>query len=180
MHFITRPLPLPFARALRADTRTLTAARARAVRVQPCHRILEATTMRRTAGVENKIGTRVERREKPPNSLPPLQALDYSHMHPASISLARAPQLSIPLFLSLARTQLHPIRPRTHAHRFRQVLFQGLYLHAPSSQLQRPGLQPPPHGPRAVHSTFIGGQMLLWLYAHGSWLYGRYIPSCDD
>ena len=66
-----RPLPLPFARALRADTRTLTAARARAVRVQPCHRILEATTMRRTAGIENNIGTRVERREKPSNSLPP-------------------------------------------------------------------------------------------------------------
>ena len=33
-------------------------------------------------------------------------------MHPASISLARARQLSIPLSLSLARTQLHPIRPR--------------------------------------------------------------------
>ena len=46
-------------------------------------------------------------------------------MHPASISLARAPQLSIPVHLSLARTQLHPIRPRTHAHRFRQVLYQG-------------------------------------------------------
>ena len=52
-----RPLPLPFEHALRADTRTLTAARARAVRVQPCHRILEATTMRRTAGIENNIGT---------------------------------------------------------------------------------------------------------------------------
>ena len=37
----------------------------------------------------------------------------------------RAPQLSIPVHLSLARTQLHPIRPRTHAHRFRQVLYQG-------------------------------------------------------
>ena len=48
-----RPLSLPFEHALRADTRTLTAARARAVRVQPCHRILEATTMRRTAGIEN-------------------------------------------------------------------------------------------------------------------------------
>ena len=65
------PLPLPFAHALRADTRTLTAARARAVRVQPCHRILEATTMRRTAGIENKIRTRVERREKPSDSLTP-------------------------------------------------------------------------------------------------------------
>ena len=48
-----RPRPLPFAHALRAAIRTLTAARARAVRVQPCHRILEATTMRRTAGIEN-------------------------------------------------------------------------------------------------------------------------------
>ena len=67
-----RPLPLPFAHALRADTRALTAARARAVRVQPCHRILEAATMRRTAGIEDKIRTRVERREKKPlNSLPP-------------------------------------------------------------------------------------------------------------
>ena len=59
-----RPLPLPFAHALRAASRTLTAARARAVRVQPCHRILEATTMRRTAGgIENKMRTRVPRRE---------------------------------------------------------------------------------------------------------------------
>ena len=66
-----RPLPLPFAHALRADTRTLTAARARAVRVQPCHRILEATTMRRTAGIENKMRTRVERREKGSDRLPP-------------------------------------------------------------------------------------------------------------
>jgi hypothetical protein len=41
------------------------------VRTPPCNRILEATTMRRTAGIENKICTRVERREKPPNSLPP-------------------------------------------------------------------------------------------------------------
>ena len=66
-----RPLPLPFARALRADTRTLMAARARAVRVQPCHRILEATTMRRTAGIENKMRTRVERRETGSDLLPP-------------------------------------------------------------------------------------------------------------
>ena len=50
-----RPLPLPFAHALRArDTRTLTAAGARAVRVQPCHRILEATTMRRWANGRDK------------------------------------------------------------------------------------------------------------------------------
>ena len=66
-----RPLPLPFAHALRADTRTLTAARGRSLRVQPCHRILEATTMRRTAGIENKIRTRVERREKGSDRLPP-------------------------------------------------------------------------------------------------------------
>ena len=31
----------------------------------------EATTMRRTAGIKNEMRTRVERREKPPNSLPP-------------------------------------------------------------------------------------------------------------
>ena len=55
----------------------------------------------------------------------------YSHMHPASISLARAPQLSIPLHLSLARTQLHPIRLRTHADRFRQVLYQGRCTRSP-------------------------------------------------
>ena len=66
-----RPLPLPFAHALRAAIRTLTAARARAVRVQPCHRILEATTMRRTAGIENKMRTRVERRETGSDLLPP-------------------------------------------------------------------------------------------------------------
>ena len=48
-----RPLPLPFARALRAAIWTLTAARGRSLRVQPCHRTLEATTMRRMAGVEN-------------------------------------------------------------------------------------------------------------------------------
>jgi hypothetical protein len=37
----------------------------------PCNRILEATTMRRTAGIKNKIGTRVVRREKPSDRLPP-------------------------------------------------------------------------------------------------------------
>ena len=59
-----RPLPLPFEHALRADTRTLTAARARAVRVQPCHRILEATTMRRTARIKNKMRTPPRARRK--------------------------------------------------------------------------------------------------------------------
>ena len=66
-----RPLSLPFARASRADARTKTGVCARAVRAHPCPWILQATTMRRTAGIENKIRTRVERREKPPNSLPP-------------------------------------------------------------------------------------------------------------
>ena len=66
-----RPRPLPFARASRADAWTKTGACGRTVRTPPCNRILEATTMRRTAGIKNNIGTRVERREKPPNSLPP-------------------------------------------------------------------------------------------------------------
>ena len=61
-----RPLSLPFARASRADARTKTGVCARAVRAHPCPWILQATTMRRTAGIENKIRTRVERREKPP------------------------------------------------------------------------------------------------------------------
>ena len=60
-----RPLSLPFARASRADARTKTGVCARAVRAHPCPWILQATTMRRTAGIENNIGTRVERREKP-------------------------------------------------------------------------------------------------------------------
>ena len=41
------------------------------VRTPPCNRILEATTMRRTAGIENKMRTRVERREKGSDRLPP-------------------------------------------------------------------------------------------------------------
>jgi len=48
-----RPLSLPFARALRAAIRTLTAARGRSLRVRPCPWILQATTMRRTAGIKN-------------------------------------------------------------------------------------------------------------------------------
>ena len=60
-----RPRPLPFAHASHADARTKTAACARAVRVRCCPRICQATTMRRTAGIKNNIGTRVERREKP-------------------------------------------------------------------------------------------------------------------
>ena len=66
-----RPLSLPFARALRAAIRTKTGVCARAVRAHPCRWILQATTMRRTAGIKNNIGTRVERREKGSNSLPP-------------------------------------------------------------------------------------------------------------
>ena len=72
-----RPLSLPFARASRADARTKTGVCARAVRAHPCPWILQATTMRRTAGIENKIRTRVERREKPPNSLPPYYCTVY-------------------------------------------------------------------------------------------------------
>jgi hypothetical protein len=60
-----RPRPLPFAHASHADARTKTTACARAVRVRCCPRICQATTMRRTAGIKNNIGTRVERREKP-------------------------------------------------------------------------------------------------------------------
>ena len=58
-----RPMPLPFARASRADARTKTGVCARAVRAHPCPWICEATTMRRTAGIENKIASRVARRE---------------------------------------------------------------------------------------------------------------------
>ena len=49
----------------------MTAARGRSLRVRPCPWIRQATTMRRTGGMENKIRTRVARREKRPNSLPP-------------------------------------------------------------------------------------------------------------
>ena len=66
-----RPRPLPFAHASHADARTKTTACARAVRVRCCPRICQATTMRRTAGIKNNIGTRVERREKPSDSLTP-------------------------------------------------------------------------------------------------------------
>ena len=50
-----------------------------AVRVRPCPWICQATTMRRTAGIKNKIRTRVERREKPSDRLPP-----YLCLSPAS------------------------------------------------------------------------------------------------
>ena len=67
-----RPPSLPFAHALRAAIKTKMGARGRSLRVRPCHRICEVTTMRRTAGRENKIGTRVERREKGSASAAPL------------------------------------------------------------------------------------------------------------
>ena len=60
-----RPPSLPFANALRAAIQTKMGARGRSLRVRPCPWILQAPTMRRTAGMENNIGTRVERREKP-------------------------------------------------------------------------------------------------------------------
>jgi hypothetical protein len=58
-----RPRSLPFAHALRADARTKTGACGRTVRMPPCNRICQATTMRRTAGIKNKIASRVARRE---------------------------------------------------------------------------------------------------------------------
>ena len=66
-----RPPSLPFAHALRAAIQTKMGARGRSLRVRPCPWILQATTMRRTAGMENNIGTRVERREKPSDPVPP-------------------------------------------------------------------------------------------------------------
>ena len=66
-----RPPSLPFAHALRAAIQTKMGARGRSLRVRPCPWILQATTMRRTAGMENKIRTRVERREKGSDRLPP-------------------------------------------------------------------------------------------------------------
>ena len=53
-----RPPSLPFEHALRAAIQTKMGARGRSLRVRPCHRILQATTMRRTAGIENKMRTR--------------------------------------------------------------------------------------------------------------------------
>ena len=58
-----RPPSLPFAHALRAAIQTKMGARGRSLRVRPCPWILQATTMRRTAGIKNKIRTRVSRRE---------------------------------------------------------------------------------------------------------------------
>ena len=66
-----RLLPLPFAHALRSAIQTKMGARGRSLRVRPCPWILQATTMRRTAGMENKMRTRVDRREKGSDRLPP-------------------------------------------------------------------------------------------------------------
>ena len=67
----SRPPSLPFAHALRAAIQTKMGARGRSLRVRPCPWILQATTMRRTAGIENKMRTRVERREKGSDPVPP-------------------------------------------------------------------------------------------------------------
>ena len=59
--------------ALRAAIRTKTGARGRSLRVRPCPWILQATTMRRTAGIENKMrharreGVKRDRIGSPPN-----------------------------------------------------------------------------------------------------------------
>ena len=78
-----RPRPLPFAHASHADARTKTGACGRTVRTPPCNRILEATTMRRTAGIKNNIGTRVERRETGSDLLPPHWSLDRMYRLPS-------------------------------------------------------------------------------------------------
>ena len=50
---------------------TQIAARGRSARVRQCPWIFQAPTMPAAIGTKNKIRTRVERREKLPNSLPP-------------------------------------------------------------------------------------------------------------
>ena len=54
-----------------ADVRAKTAARGRTARVRLCPWILQAPTMSAAIGTKNKIRTRVERREKPSDRLPP-------------------------------------------------------------------------------------------------------------
>ena len=49
------PLSLPFANALCAVGRTKTGARRRTVCVRPCHRLLHATTKRRTRGIMSSL-----------------------------------------------------------------------------------------------------------------------------
>ena len=67
-----KPLSLAFANGLRADVRTKTAACARPLRVRPTNRILQATTMWRTAGIMDEIETRVAKHESRRNRPPPL------------------------------------------------------------------------------------------------------------
>ena len=86
-----RPLSLPFARASRADARTKTGVCARAVRAHPCPWICQAATMRRTGGIKNKIRTRVERREKPSDRLPPYELRLYcERLSPLAVALPDA------------------------------------------------------------------------------------------
>ena len=67
-----RPRPLPFARASRADARTKTGACGRS-RARAAHVLgfVRRPRMRRTAGIKNKMRTRVARREKGSDRLPP-------------------------------------------------------------------------------------------------------------
>ena len=80
--------------------RTKTDVCARAVRAHPCPWILHATTMRRTAGIKNKIGTRVERREKGSDraSAAPLTWREIDAYHPRSplsLGLRRARPITL-------------------------------------------------------------------------------------
>jgi hypothetical protein len=77
--------------------------------VRPCPWILQATTMRRTAGMENNIGTRVERREKPSDLLTPYYWLDFIQIRlaaPESCAPSRVGVCSV-LFLNSDRTRGH-------------------------------------------------------------------------
>ena len=107
-----RPPSLPFAHALRAAIQTKMGARGRSLRVRPCPWICEATTMRRTAGIENKIRTRVERREKPPNSLPPYRYPFLSHMHGWHGTSSTASQAPPHASTRLGRSVAVTTRPR--------------------------------------------------------------------
>ena len=68
-----RPRPLPFARALRADAWTKTGACGRTVRMPRCPWIFQAPTMSSAIGTENKILSRVARRESRSDRLLPYQ-----------------------------------------------------------------------------------------------------------
>ena len=94
-----RPRPLPFARASHADARTKTTACARAVRVRCCPRICQATTMRRTAGIKNNIGTRVERREKGSDPVPPYHRYISPHATRETEGVSDTPDHSNDIYL---------------------------------------------------------------------------------